>query len=72
MASAAKIGLNFVLGRCVPSVKQNAAKIRVSQLLLDERINMVRLRRRNNLMEFSIPMSLSMWLNENVNEFHLI
>lgn len=41
MASAAKIGVSFVLGRCVPSVKQNAAKIRVTQLLLDERINMV-------------------------------
>lgn len=43
MASAAKIGVSFVLGRCVPSVKQNAAKIRVTQLLLDERINMVSL-----------------------------
>lgn len=58
MASAAKIGVNFVLGRCVPSVKQNAAKIRVSQLLLDERINMVGLRRFNRLYKSSVPMSL--------------
>lgn len=43
MASAAKIGLSYVLGRCVPSVKQNAAKIRVTQLQFDDRINMVRL-----------------------------
>lgn len=43
MASAAKIGLSYVLGRCIPSVKQNAAKIRVTQLQFDDRINMVRL-----------------------------
>lgn len=42
MASKAiKIAKSYVLGRCVPSVKQNAAKIRVSQLVLDEKINMV-------------------------------
>lgn len=35
------VGIKFVLGRCLPSVKHNAAKIRVSQLHLDERINMV-------------------------------
>lgn len=40
-SNAIKIGTSFVLGRCVPSVKTNAAKVRVSQLVLDERINMV-------------------------------
>lgn len=43
MASAAKIGLSYVLGRCVPSVKHNAAKIRITQLQLDERLNSVSL-----------------------------
>lgn len=40
-ASRKPVSVKFVLGRCLPSAKQNAAKIRVSQLHLDERINMV-------------------------------
>lgn len=32
---------DYVLGRCVPSVKTNAAKILVNQLVLDERLNRV-------------------------------
>lgn len=41
MAAAAKIGVSYVLGRCVPSVKTNAARIRVTQLVMNQRINMV-------------------------------
>lgn len=32
---------NYVLGRCVPSVKTNAAKILVKQLVLDNKLNQV-------------------------------
>lgn len=32
---------DYVLGRCVPSVKTNAAKILVNQLVLDKRLNTV-------------------------------
>lgn len=35
------VNVKYVLGRCVPSAKENAAKIRVSQLHLDEKLNMV-------------------------------
>lgn len=40
-ATKQPVNVKFVLGRCLPSAKQNAAKIRVSQLHLDPRINMV-------------------------------
>lgn len=40
-ATRQPVNTNFVMGRCLPSTKQNAAKIRVSQLHLDPRINMV-------------------------------
>lgn len=32
---------DYVLGRCVPSVKTNAAKVLVSQLVLDKKLNTV-------------------------------
>ena len=31
----------MLLGQCVPSVKQNASKIRVKRLVLDEKLLMV-------------------------------
>lgn len=40
-SAAVKIGVSYVLGRCVPSVKKNAAKICVNQLVFDEKLNMV-------------------------------
>lgn len=35
------INTKFVMGRCIPSTKQNAAKIQVKQLQMDPRIKMV-------------------------------
>lgn len=35
------VNTNFVLGRCVPSVKNNAAKICVTQLIFNDKIKAV-------------------------------
>lgn len=40
-ATKQPVNVKYVMGRCIPSSKQNAAKIRVGQLHLDPRINMV-------------------------------
>lgn len=41
MASKFKNSL-LLLGQCMPSLKQNASKIRVRRLKMDENLNMVR------------------------------
>lgn len=41
VANASKQTLRFLLGQCMPSIKENAVKIRVKKLGLDERLLMV-------------------------------
>lgn len=36
------ISTQFVMGRCIPSTKQNAAKIQVTKLQMDPRLHIVR------------------------------
>lgn len=36
------ISVQFVMGRCIPSAKQNAAKIEVTKLQMDPRLKIVR------------------------------
>lgn len=40
-ARASKTALRYLLGTCVPSSKQNAAKVRISQLEFNDHIHMV-------------------------------
>ncbi|EFN87961.1 28S ribosomal protein S17, mitochondrial [Harpegnathos saltator] len=40
MANVKKIALRYLLGICIPSSKQNAAKVRVPRLQFDDYINM--------------------------------
>lgn len=40
-ARASKTALRYFLGTCVPSSKQNAAKVRIPQLEFNDHIHMV-------------------------------